>query len=74
VLIKAELEKRQRIWNQFLLQSGFEPEVYVSAKKLPDSFVKPMEGASPSSSQPVVSRKNKRKSVRRFHKSKLRSL
>jgi hypothetical protein len=49
VLVKVELEKRQRRWNQFLLQSRFELEVYVSAKRMPDSFVEPTEGASTSS-------------------------
>jgi hypothetical protein len=46
----------------FFLQSRFEPEVYVPTKKFLDRSVEPMEGASPSSSRPAVSRKNKRKS------------
>jgi hypothetical protein len=49
-------------WNRLFLQSRFEPEFYVSTKKMPNSFVKPTKGVSPSSNQPVVSRKNKRKS------------
>jgi hypothetical protein len=61
VLIKEELEKRQRTWDQFLIQSGFKIEVHPPAQKLTDKFVEPMQGASSSTSPPVVSRKNKRK-------------
>jgi len=54
------LEKRQRKWDQFLIQSWFEPKVHPRAQNLPDKFVDPTQGESSSTSQPFVSRKNKR--------------
>jgi len=61
VLIKEDLEKIQRTWDRFLIHSRFEPEVHPPTQTFPDKFVEPMQGTSSSTSQPIVSRKNKRR-------------
>jgi hypothetical protein len=60
ILIKLELGKLQRTWDQFLIQLGFEKEVHPHVTQLYDKVVKPNQEASPNESQPVIPRKGKR--------------
>jgi hypothetical protein len=59
-LIKVGLEKLQRTWDRFLIQSGFEKEVHPTAIELHDNVPEPNQEASPNASQPVIPRKGKR--------------
>jgi hypothetical protein len=60
ILIKAEMGKLQRTWDQLLIQSGFEKEVHSPATQFHDKIDEPNQEASPSASRPIIPRKGKR--------------
>jgi hypothetical protein len=60
VIVKAELGKLQKTWDQYLIQSGFEKKVHPPAVKSHDKVAKPEQGTSSSASQPTTSKKRKR--------------
>jgi hypothetical protein len=63
VLIKAELGKLHKTWDQFLIQSGFEKEVHPPASQSHDKVVVPTQEASPSPVNQPFQRRVKEKHV-----------
>ena len=60
ILVKVELGKLQRTWDQLLIQSEFLKESHPHVTQLHDKIVEPNQEASPNTSQPVIPRKGKR--------------
>lgn len=60
VLVKAELGKLQKTWDQFLIQSGFEKEVHPPVAQSHDNVVKSESETPPGTSRSANAKKGKR--------------
>jgi hypothetical protein len=59
VLVKAELGKLQKTWDQFLIQSGYEKENHASASQSHGNIVKPDQETPANVGQSTPAKKGK---------------
>jgi hypothetical protein len=62
VIVKDELGKLQKTWDQYLIQLSFEKKVHPPVVKSHETVAKLEQGTSYSASQPTTSKKRKRAS------------